>query len=161
MRVGITGHQERKGIDWDWVRSAINQEFARRQIENAFSSLAIGSDQVFAQAALNRNISLTAVIPFEQYEDQFKLPDRQSYKSLLAGCDQVLILDWPGDRQLAFLNAGRFIVGVVDVMFAVWDGKKAGGTGGTADIVSFARSNGKPVIHIDPIRETIGVIGTV
>jgi hypothetical protein len=160
MKVGITGHQDRDGIHWDWVRSAIGQEFASRQIEIAYSSLAVGSDQVFAEVALSQNVALVAVIPFEHYEQQFSLSDCQTYNFLLGRCNEVIALDWPGSRELAYMNAGRWIVNAVDIMFAVWDGKEARGMGGTANIVSFARSKGVPVVHVDPLGQTIRVIGT-
>ena len=36
-----------------------------------------------------------------------------------------------------------------DVLIAVWDGEPARGRGGTAEVVAYARSLGKPVVLID------------
>jgi hypothetical protein len=54
----------------------------------------------------------------------------------------------PGEE--AFWAAGKRVVELSDEIFAVWDGRKAGGLGGTADVVAFARKKGVPVTIIWP-----------
>ena len=155
MKVGITGHQKRKGIQWPWVRETICDEL--RQAGNvtvALSSLAAGSDQEFATAAISLGISVTAVIPLEGYERFFEGPALDVYRKLLDQCETVQ-LRWQGDSEHAFFEAGKFIVDQCDVLFAVWDGEKAEGLGGTGDIVEYARQQGRPVTHIEPISKTV------
>lgn len=158
MKIGVTGHQERDGIRWGWVRSAVGAEFARRKVEIAYSSLAIGTDQVFAEVALQKNAALVAVIPFDNYKKQFNSTALQAYTNLLERCSDVVTLRCLGSPELAYLNAGKWIANASDIMFAVWDGKEAEGMGGTADIVSFAKSIGKSVVHFDPVLETVKII---
>ena len=158
MKVGITGHQRREGIQWSWVRETICAELRRAgSVTQALSSLAAGSDQEFAEAAISLGIPVTAVIPLDGYERFFKGPDLASYERLLDQ-SKIVQLRWRGDAEHAFFEAGKFIVDQCDVLFAVWDGEKAEGLGGTGDIVGYARQKKRAVIHIEPISMTIGHI---
>ena len=155
MKVGITGHQKRKGIDWSWVRKIICAELSRAgDVTQALSSLAVGSDQEFARTAISLGIPVTAVIPLEGYERFFKGSDLDVYRQLLDQCATIQ-LDWQGDSEHAFFEAGKFIVDQCEVLFAVWDGEKAEGFGGTGDIVDYARQQGRPITHIEPISKIV------
>src|SRR5438309_2700977 len=54
------------------------------------------------------------------------------------------------ERDLAYLECGLLVVDEADLVIAVWDGKPSRGVGGTADIVTNARTLIKPLILIDP-----------
>lgn len=153
MRIGVTGHQRRPGIDWAWVSSEITKllKSEGRGIE-AYSSLAAGADQVFAQAALKCGASLVAVIPVTDYENYFSGTDLLTYRKLL-DCASVVKLDWAGDPQKGFLAAGKFVVDETEKMIAVWDGQPAVGPGGTGDVVEYSQEQGRPVFHIDPQQQ--------
>ena len=61
--VGITGHQKRRGLDYEWVSDALRAELtALGDVSRALSSLAAGADPRFATAALELNIPVTAVL---------------------------------------------------------------------------------------------------
>jgi hypothetical protein len=62
------------------------------------------------------------------------------------------------DTEKAFFDAGKYIVDSIDILFAVWDGKEAAGLGGTADIVTYAKSINRTIIHLDPVKRTISRI---
>jgi hypothetical protein len=154
MRLGITGHQKRPSIDWAWVELELDAALARLgAIDYAYSSLATGADQVFGQVALRRGIKLIAIIPLQNYERFFEGESRRVYEQLLQQADVVRL---PGDAnpEKAFFIAGTYIVDHVDQLIAVWDGKPAQGFGGTADIVSYAKSHKVPVLHVDPGTRT-------
>lgn len=155
MKVGITGHQKRDGIQWPWVRETICAELRRAgNVTRALSSLAVGSDQEFATAAISLGIPVTAVIPLEGYERFFEGPAVAWYQQLLGQCE-VMQLHWQGEPERAFFEAGKFVVDHCDMLFAVWDGRKAEGLGGTGDIVDYARQKKRTVIHIEPISKTV------
>lgn len=151
MRLGITGHQYRPEVDWNWVKQEIDNVFVEYGgIDRAYSSLAAGADQVFAEIALKRGAKLVAVIPLENYERFFDDASKQAYERLLPRAEQIL-LKGGSDPEKAFFDAGKYIVDNTDELIAVWDSKPAQGLGGTADIVSYARANGRPILHLDPI----------
>lgn len=124
------------------------------EASKAYSSLATGSDQVFAEAAINLEIPVVAVLPFEGYERYFRGSDLADYRRLLAQCE-VIQLGWKGDPERAFFEAGKFVVENCEMIFAIWDGEGAEGLGGTADIVAYASRLSRKIIHIDPIAQRI------
>jgi hypothetical protein len=155
MRIGITGHQARDGIDWSWVKTAIRTELSKIVgVELCLSALATGSDQVFAEAALGLRIPVLAVIPMQGYEGCFQHDNLAKYRQLLGRC-KVLQLNWHGDKERSFFEAGKHIVAGSDMMFAVWDGKRARGQGGTGDVVELVQNSGKLTLHINPIEQSI------
>jgi len=154
LKIGITGHQERDGIDWAWVRSHLERLLAVKSKLIGYSSLAAGTDQVFAEAVLNAGGQLTAVIPIENYVSYFKDEALEEYVRLLALANVVELKSTKRDKR-AFLDAGKCIVRNVDQIIAVWDGEQAEGTGGTGDIVAYAISLNKPVVHLNPISREV------
>lgn len=155
MRIGISGHQERDGIDWVWVREEIDATLHRiSEPVHGYSSLAAGSDQVFAQALLDSGANVTAVIPTSDYESFFKPEALKIYRQLLAKCQKV---ELPGAEtaEQSFLNAGIFVARHSDLLMAVWDEKPAKGTGGTADIVEYCSDHSIPVLIINPIEKIV------
>jgi hypothetical protein len=97
---------------------------------------------------------MLAVVPTDDYEAQFKGRDRDAYLDLLFRCE-VLTMGCIGDDAHCFLEAGKEIVRRSDVMFAVWDGKPSEGLGGTADVVAFARSESRRVVHFEPASRRV------
>ena len=153
--VGITGHQKRKGLDWNWVSATLRAELtALGDVSRALSSLAAGADQRFATAALDLNIPVTAVLPMKGYERFLRGRDLARYHELLVRCDQ-LVLDGTGRPNEAFLAAGHYIVDHCDILFAVWDGTPAGAMGGTGDVVEYARRLQRRIVHLNPIERRV------
>jgi hypothetical protein len=118
--------------------------------DEALSCLAVGADQVFAEAALAAGLRLHAVVPCLGIEATFSAAELPGYQALLAAASRVTTLDFTAPSEDAFDAAGRFVVSACDLLVAVWDGEPARGKGGTGDIVKHAREVGRPVIHIDP-----------
>src|SRR5215467_12943713 len=142
MRIGITGHQRlQDNSAWGWVEAQIDAvlcQLARPQI--GISSLAIGADQLFANIIIRREESLMVVVPFPEYEQKFAAKDaRREYLRLLGLASQVKVLARKGTDEEGYLDAGKRVADLSDVLLAVWNGKPAAGLGGTADIVSYAK----------------------
>jgi hypothetical protein len=150
--IGVTGHQAREGIDWVWVRSAIADVLqGAAPVERAITSLAVGTDQVFAEEALAQAIKVQVFIPFAGYARCFESRGLDAYQRLLARCAETVVLNKAGTDQEAFLAAGIRVADESDLLIAVWDGRPAVGLGGTADVVAHALSSGHEVMHLDPI----------
>src|SRR4051812_20906762 len=135
MRVGITGHQHRSGLDWAWTSTTLDR-LLDEQPEPlvGFSSLAAGADQLFAHAVLARGGHHVAIIPLDNYERCFnQLADLAAYRQFLAR-SEVVRLAHPGPDEEAFFTAGRHVAEQSDLLIAIWDGRPAKGRGGTADI---------------------------
>lgn len=151
--VGCTGHQrmppEARGYADREIRlllGAVGPSLA------GVSALAAGADQLFANAVREFGGQLHVVIPSDGYETTFTDPeDLRSYQRLLAEASTVVTLSYPEPSEAAFFAAGKDVVDKCDVLLAVWDGKPAQGLGGSADVVSYARSHGKTVEVVWPV----------
>jgi hypothetical protein len=120
------------------------------------SPLAEGADQVAAEVALQLGYRLHAVLPFESSEYRRDMGGDAAgarFDDFLARSDTRLEL--PGNRSNepeAYAMAGRATVAHCDLLIAIWDGLKARGRGGTAEVVEVAIARGTPVIHLLPGR---------
>jgi hypothetical protein len=152
MNVGFTGHQNigpERVVEW--VRATISEQVERYRVTHGYTCLAAGADQLFAQVLEKKGLGFSAIIPCADYETTFDdSSDRDRYYALLSSAAESIQVGSGPPSEDAYYCAGREIVSRAQLVFAVWDGKKAKGLGGTADIVAFALDKGKAVIHINP-----------
>lgn len=146
VRVGVTGHREIPAAILPMVR-----DWALRRLDVGdnvviLSCLAPGTDQIFAEAARDHGIEMTAVVPGTDYEAQ--LGDEEARALYLAynrSCAIRVDLPVQPTVEEAYLAAGMWIVDHADELVAVWDGRPARGLDRTADVVAYARRTGVPV----------------
>ena len=130
-------------------------------IYRLISPLAEGTDQIAAEIGVRRKWRLETILPFarEEYLRDFcESADRDRFNALFHASHKVLEL--PGERAGAvdaYTAVGRAVVAQSDIIVTLWNGKAAGGRGGTAEIIEHALRNGLPVVHIplepdEPIR---------
>jgi hypothetical protein len=154
MLIGISGHQRLvEDSWWDWVRSEIESIIDREEKPiMGISSLAIGADQLFARLVLEMGGTLYAVLPFQGYERTFQTADAlKQYRELLQRATSIETLSsGQADDEERFLAAGRRVVDLCQKLIVVWNAEPAKGLGGTADVVAYALTTGRPIIHINP-----------
>jgi hypothetical protein len=171
LRVGVTGHRhlgDDPAVAWFvHARCAILldrlQALARLSHGRicAYSALAVGADQLFAQAALGLGIPLVGVIPFVDYPQDFPGADRDTYEAILARCVKVQQLPNRRRSEKAYFDAGKWVANQVEYLVAVWNGLPAAGLGGTGDVVAYAERKKRVVLRIDPAeaRAVVGASG--
>lgn len=152
-RIGCTGHQTLSSATRLDVAKAMAAEIVNHKEEKllGLTCFAEGADQIFAFAMLAAGAQLHAVIPSEHYENSFQSEQsRVAYECLLrlAASRSNLAFSAPGEE--AYMAAGQEVVDKSDILLAVWDGKPAGGKGGTADVVAYAQRRGMDVRIIWP-----------
>ncbi|MEU8775982.1 hypothetical protein [Streptomyces sp. NPDC048606] len=149
-RIGVTGHRSIPDEALEHVREALRAVLGdHRGPLEAFSSLADGADQLFADIALECGADLTVVIPSGDYERTFEDPDALAgYRRLRRRATQEVRMAFDRSTDEAYYAAGTYIADSCDRLVAVWDGLPARGHGGTAEIVAYARGLGKPVTVI-------------
>jgi hypothetical protein len=129
------------------------------------SALAEGADRVVARAVLSYpGARLEAVLPLalEDYLEDFASEEsRAEFAALLARCGKPVLLrsrrilqdssSPAGQAELrkdAYAQAGRYVVDRCDLLIAVWDGEPSSGHGGTAEIVQYAKEQGRPIVRV-------------
>ncbi|MFG3133641.1 hypothetical protein ACGFZU_38840 [Streptomyces tendae] len=147
MRVGITGH---RGLNTDVekkVRAFLTDRI--RQHDPAelvgVSCIADGPDSWFAESVLRHGGRLEVVVPATEYRKG--LPDwhHPVYDWLISRAADIHHTGMTESTSEAHQAGSEILVGLVDELMAVWDGKPARGYGGTADVVAYAERTGIPV----------------
>lgn len=152
-KLGITGHQLIPDAARESVVDALKREIERASQPSSLwglTSLAVGADQLFAGLVLRAGGKLHVIIPSNSYDGTFRNDGLTRYHTLLTAATKVERLDFDEPSEEAFFAAGCRIVESCDILLAVWDGKPSRGLGGTADVVQYARSSGRPVEIIWP-----------
>lgn len=151
--IAITGH--RRLIHQSTIAISIRSVLGNLEPlhKTLLTPLAEGADRIAAHEILRLpNGILHAILPLQidDYETDFPTPEsRAEFRQLLAAATDIKILPPQPTRAEAYLAVGCHVVDSCDILLAVWDGKPARGMGGTAEVVAYAREQGKPLILID------------
>jgi hypothetical protein len=175
LAIGITGHRILDGANPNTaiIAATFNTLFANLSgalqraaqqeaqffantapVLRTFCMAAEGADLLGAQAAQAAGSGVVYVLPFsfDEYQRDFSSPIAASAaRSMLEDADAQLVL--PGERTegaRSYERANEIILANIDLIVALWDGKRASGRAGTGDVVQSAISRGIPVIVIDP-----------
>ncbi|MER7667008.1 hypothetical protein ABTY61_00900 [Kitasatospora sp. NPDC096128] len=153
IRIGCSGHQNLTAGTRRVVARAVAAQIAEVTDDEfvGLSCLAEGTDQLFAFAVLAAGGRLHAVLPSHELERSFRSAEALTrYRALLDLSTDVRTLPFAEPGEDAYLAAGYEVVDRCDLLLAVWDGQPAGGKGGTADAVAYARRKGVAVHVIWP-----------
>jgi hypothetical protein len=153
LAIGFTGH--RKVSDETKRRHAI-RDFLSRQKEShqgvvyGISSAASGGDQLFAESCLELNIPLRILLPrpAEQFRADF---DETSWQRTVRIMENAIAVEVTGRHESQseqYYDCGIQTVAESQLLVALWDGQPSRGTGGTQEIVSYARNTGHPIAWI-------------
>lgn len=120
----------------------------------ALSGMAIGTDLIYAEEALELGIPLWAAIPFPGQESRWRREDRDRYATVLKSAQAVHILfpDKPTNKHEAvqmLYARDAWMVDHARVALACWTGKTSGGTFHTVNLL---RARGLPISRFDPLR---------
>lgn len=157
FRIGIIGHRRLNAPDTikDKVFKAVSDiaSSVKETDITVVTSLAEGTDQIGAEIAINEfSAKLKVVMPLleDRYFETFDSPAGiRKAKQLIARSDRIIHLppvimpdglsNQVSAEQLAFQQAGRYVVDDADAMVVVWDGHN-GDAGGTADTMEYLES---------------------
>lgn len=134
---------------------------------NILTPLAEGADRLVAKEVLrlpDPQIEVVIPLPKEDYIKDFDTEEsRVEFERLFSKARGPIILrKMPLDeespeadlhelRRQAYEKVGHYVVDHCDVLIALWDGSPSRGTGGTAEIVAYAREKGCPLIIISTL----------
>jgi hypothetical protein len=162
FRIGVTGHRDL--ADPDSFCAPIGEALRRLKklvsvspgvglVPVVISALAEGADRLVAKEVLadkNARLEVALPLPEEEYVKDFTSEaSKEEFCCLLARASEA---PWQApdglDRDEAYERAGRYVVDRCDALIALWDGKKARGRGGTAEIVGYAQEHGVPIAWV-------------
>jgi hypothetical protein len=143
----------------------------------AVSPLAEGADRIVAHEVLQwqgtncRASELEAPLPMpaDEYAKDFATPESKAeFRQLLAVASRSIVLDSDADKvnkydadtdevrnrkaenhRHAYRRVGLWVAENCDVLIAIWNGNKARGVGGTAEILEFSATISRSVVWID------------
>jgi len=152
--VGFSGHRQLENAHA--VAAAVTKalESLRQETKGewvALSSVATGGDQLFVAQARALGLSWYAILPLPRAEfaKDFSNDEWRVVEATLGLAENVRVITENGSREDAYLDCGMETVNGSDVLLAVWDGDPARGKGGTADVIEYAKSIGKPILIVD------------
>jgi hypothetical protein len=164
--------EELKSTNRDFYAEGVDRKIHHRV--RLVSGLAEGADQMAVEAR-SENWAVDAILPFpvDEYHKDFKNPAQGTPEKAIADfehaksqattiiqlpCDPLMPGEIPADakeqakywqiRSQAYARLGRFLLGQIDLLVAVWDGQREEGAGGTAEVIRGALQFGIPVIWI-------------
>ncbi|RMB86159.1 hypothetical protein [Streptomyces shenzhenensis] len=152
MRVGITGHRGLSKEVAQRVRAMLDEVV--RDLDTAdltaVSCIADGPDAWFAEAVLKQGGRLEVVVPATEYRESLPESHHPIYDELYSGAVDIHETGMTESTSEAHQAGSEILVGLVDELIAVWDGKPAWAFGGTADVVAYAERTGVPVRIVWP-----------
>jgi hypothetical protein len=152
MRVGITGH---RGLSHEIVLQ-VQERLTERLRRYDPGSLTVvtcaaeGPESLLARAALDAGAALEIVVPADDHRDTLTPEHRCVHDDLVKQASRVHRTGMAASTPQARQAAGEILVGLVDELLAVWDGRPALGHGGTADTVAYALGVHVPVTVVWP-----------
>jgi hypothetical protein len=147
MRVGITGHRGLSEEVEERVRALLSEavkEYDPSELVGV-SCIADGPDSWFAEAVLGHGGRIEVVVPAAEYRDGLPGWHHPTYDRLIRLASDVHQTGMTASDAQAHMAGSEILVGLVDELLAVWDGKPARGYGGTADVVAYAERQGTAV----------------
>lgn len=168
--LGVTGHRDLGGPE---QKSALRREVeaAMRRLRERYPSspfailspLAKGADRLVAGAALEvlgASLHVPLPLPEKLYREDFSSRGTGEFDRLLGEADSAYelallssradVAERGQDRARQYALAGGFVTDRSQILFALWDGKEAGGTGGTGEVARWAMKGQVPPEHLPP-----------
>lgn len=159
QRVGVTGHRPKDlpgGYDLAHSSNLAIGEWLLGKLEElnpeeACTGMALGVDQIFAQACIIAGIPFHAYVPCHGQEIQWPFSSRRLYQELIEKAASIRYTHegpYPGPWCMTARNQDMvdWLTGIPSVLLAVWSGKN----GGTSNCVMKAREAGLEIIRYNP-----------
>ena len=157
ISIGISGHREiedERGV-LKRLTVVLKQLSRHYRLDSIISPLADGADRLVAKILMEQHgARLITPLPVEvnEYREDFTPESKKEFDALLQQSENIFEVSSLKEqkRNRCYMKVGERVVEESDLLIALWDGKKANGEGGTGDVVTYARDQGKPILHINP-----------
>ena len=140
MKVAITGHRPGRIAGQEQnIKKWIEDYLAGVDCTEAYSGMAMGTDQIFARVVEEMGIPLICCYPYRR--DNFHPAEQR----INARAKDVRFISEEYSKKSYWIR-DKYMVDNCDVLLAVFDGKKEGGTWITVD---YAQRIGKPIVFYE------------
>lgn len=156
LRVGIVGH--RLMGDAATLAGPVNEALGHlaeawpARPVRLLATLSEGASRLVAELGLRHpgaDLAVVLPLPEDEYTNDFTSPESEGeFRFLLGRAQSCADLAAQPSRSAAYAAADNHIVDEADMLIALWDGRQAGGPGGTAESVARANAQGLPTIHV-------------
>lgn len=150
----FTGHRPQKlgGFALDNpMRLAIQEALAKKltelKVKSAISGMALGVDQWAVEVCIALGIPFTAAVPFKGQESVWQPDQKYRYAQLLAKAQEIVVVSDEPYRPALMQIRNEWMVDHCDLLIAVWNGDKQGGT---YNCVRYAVLMKRPVHSVFP-----------
>ena len=158
INIAITGHRDivvTKQLKVD-LKSFFKQLKPKYKIVKLLSPLADGADRLVADIYLEvfqKEANLIVPMPFNQkrYMEDFDNESKEEFLEYLKIADKVFEVE--NTQGCNYKSVGVYVADKSDILLALWDGTFNAKSGGTGDIVAYAREQGREVVHFFCDRE--------
>ena len=157
ITIAVTGHRdmiETEAIDLEvnnYLRQLVHDNKDKEIV--LLSPLADGADRYVAERFLalkseHENLKLVVPMPFgqERYEEDFDEASKEEFLDFWVKSESVFAVKRVSAN--GYVDVGRYIVDESDILLALWDGTFTGKLGGTGEVVEYARTMKKEIVHI-------------
>jgi len=150
--VGITGHRDivvTKELKKNIKKLFIDLSNKSEEVV-LLSPLADGADRLVADIYLEvfkEKAKLSVPMPFDKtrYMEDFDSKSKENFEAYLKIADDVIEVE--NIQGCNYKSVGIYVADECDVLLALWDGTFNNKSGGTGDIVNYAKAEGKEIVH--------------
>lgn len=151
IRIAVSGHRALPPATVHLLDDAIRAVLSPHAPSIVgLSCLADGADQLFARAVMDLGGSIEVIVPAKKYKEALPKHVHATYDDLIARATKVHAMPFTESTSESHMEASAYMLESVDELWAIWDGQPARGYGGTADVVTHAKSHGVPVRIVWP-----------
>jgi hypothetical protein len=151
--IGVVGHRFLDLKQTLFVQSCCRALLSRfNQIHNviALTALAEGTDTIFAEQALDLNLKLGAILPYQNYIDDFQSRDsRQRFFRLKKLATYEISHPYTARSDAAYQAAMDWIVDNSNLVVIAWNGTKYDGLRATENSAYRCVRHNRPWVHLD------------
>lgn len=108
--------------------------------DKVITGMALGFDQAVAEASIALDIPFVAAVPFKGQHLRWPAADQARYFDILDHAAEIVTVSQEGFSPQAMQFRNQYMVDHCDLLVALWDTSK---TGGTKNCVDYARNRVK------------------
>ncbi|WP_373262236.1 DUF488 family protein, N3 subclade [Hungatella hathewayi] len=155
--ISVTGHRPNKLFGYDMnnnnytlMKNYFKKILIEKECTKAVSGMALGVDQVYAEAAVELkkegyDIKLIAAIPCQNHPCKWPNQAQEHYHDLLKNADKITLVSDISYNPYLMQVRNEYMVNISNEIIAVWDGTK----GGTGNCVKYAESINRPITVVN------------